>query len=167
MPATTHHLHRLTAADIDRLLDLDRLCLGKFWSRQGFEDEFQRLPRDRANPDRPSSVFLGARIPSVSDELIGFAGLWAVGAEAHIITLAVHPDCRRQGVGRALVEALLQEAIAQRLEWATLEVRASNQAAQSLYESLGFTKLGERLHYYTDPIEDALIWWKRLQPSSL
>lgn len=163
MPAIACQIERLTRGDIERLLDLDRVCLGGFWSQQGFEDEFQRPPRDLTNPDRPSSAFFGARI--ASGPLIGFAGLWAIGAEAHVITLGVHPDCRRQGVGRSLVETLLQEAIAQKLEWATLEVRVSNIAAQKLYQSLGFTQLGERLHYYTNPIENALILWKRLQPS--
>ncbi|MEM9157228.1 MAG: ribosomal protein S18-alanine N-acetyltransferase [Cyanobacteria bacterium J06642_2] len=166
MPAVAHHLKRLTATDIDRLLELDRACLGGFWSRQGFEDEFRRPPRDPARPDFPSSIFLGACASNGSDLLMGFAGLWALGAEAHVITLGVHPDYRRQGMGRALVEALLQEAILQGLEWATLEVRASNVAARQLYQSLGFTQLGERLHYYTNPIEDALVLWKRLQPAA-
>jgi ribosomal-protein-alanine N-acetyltransferase len=77
--------------------------------------------------------------------------------DAHITTFSVHPDWRRRGVGQQLlmgVADMAREIGARRL---TLEVRASNEAAQRLYERFGFDIVGRRKAYYTDNGEDALI----------
>lgn len=124
--------------------------------------ELQRPPRDADHPHRASSLMVGAWTQDMPATLLGFAGLWAVGNEAHIITLGVHPEYRHQGIGRSLVRELLQRAEVWELAWATLEVRASNQIALQLYEGLGFEQLGQRQRYYDNPVEDALILWKRL-----
>lgn len=149
---------------LDALEQLESLCLGA-WTRDGLEVELTRPPRDLLNPDRPSSWVVGAWADCFPPELIGFAALWAIGEEAHIITLGVHPAWRRQRIGCQLVERLLQVAVEQQLEWATLEVRASNQGAIALYDSLGFESVGRRKRYYSDPDEDGLILWKRLGDS--
>jgi ribosomal-protein-alanine N-acetyltransferase len=80
--------------------------------------------------------------------------------EAHITILAVHPDYQRQGMGQLLLYALLRDAKRRQLEWATLEVKPSNQAALSLYQKLGFAEAGRRRRYYQDTGEDALILWR-------
>ncbi|WP_017325630.1 ribosomal protein S18-alanine N-acetyltransferase [Synechococcus sp. PCC 7336] len=151
-----------TLEHLDDLVQLDRLCFGGQWTRAGFAAELARPPRDPDRPDRPSSLVLGAWTTEKECRPIGFAALWAMGSEAHIISLGVHPDYRRQGVGRQLIETLLQQAIALGLEWATLEVRESNRAALDLYDSLDFEQVGRRKRYYDNPTEDALILWKRL-----
>jgi ribosomal-protein-alanine N-acetyltransferase len=73
----------------------------------------------------------------------------------------VHPQHRRKGYGRILLIELLTSAYQRGLEWATLEVRPSNQAAVQLYEGFGFETVGRRRRYYQDDGEDALILWHK------
>jgi ribosomal-protein-alanine N-acetyltransferase len=77
--------------------------------------------------------------------------------EAHIATIAVHPDFRGQGTGGRLLATALAEAIRRRASLATLEVRAGNLAAQQLYHRFHFETAGIRPRYYRDNHEDALI----------
>ena len=151
----------LNVNHLDALVQLESLCLGA-WTRGGLEVELTRPPRDASQPDRPSSLVLGAWSLEDSTCLVGFASLWVIGEEAHIITLGVHPGWRRRGIGRSLVASLLEAASEQQLSWATLEVRTSNRGAIALYESLGFQQLGKRKRYYSNPEEDGLVLWKRL-----
>ena len=74
-----------------------------------------------------------------------------------MMNIAVHPDFRRQGVARALILALIGELKKRGSRCLTLEVRASNDSARTLYESLGFAHVGTRRNYYQNPKEDALI----------
>ena len=73
-----------------------------------------------------------------------------------IHNLAVHPELRRQGVGRSLLQGVIDETRERGLKRVTLEVRKSNAAAQRLYYSLGFVAQGVRKGYYSDNGEDAL-----------
>jgi ribosomal-protein-alanine N-acetyltransferase len=70
--------------------------------------------------------------------MVGYAGLWCVVDEGHITNVAVHPDFRRKGVGKALVSVLLQHTVENGILRHTLEVRASNDPAISLYKKFGF-----------------------------
>jgi ribosomal-protein-alanine N-acetyltransferase len=83
--------------------------------------------------------------------------VWLIVDEAHIATLAVHPDYRGRRIARRLVKVALKEAILRGMNQATLEVRANNLAAQNLYRQLGFEIVGNRPRYYRDNNEDALI----------
>lgn len=87
----------------------------------------------------------------------GYAGYWLIVDEAHIGTLAVHPDWRRRGLGEKLLAALLRQARDLGAGVALLEVRAGNLAAQNLYRKYGFEAVGRRKHYYHDNGEDALL----------
>ena len=78
------------------------------------------------------------------------------------MNVAVSPDYRRQGIGESLMVALGETLAQKGIESLTLEVRASNEAAISLYDRLGYTQIGRRPNYYTDPGEDALIMRKEL-----
>jgi ribosomal-protein-alanine N-acetyltransferase len=91
---------------------------------------------------------------------VGLGCFWSILEEAHITILAVHPDYQRQGLGKFLLYALLRDAKRRQLEWATLEVKPSNQAALSLYQKFGFKEVGRRPKYYKDTGEDALILWR-------
>ncbi len=73
--------------------------------------------------------------------------------------LAIHPSFQRQGLGQALLWALLKSACDRQLERSTLEVRDSNLAAVSLYKKFGFKEAGRRKRYYEDTGEDALVMW--------
>ncbi|HVH45565.1 MAG TPA: ribosomal protein S18-alanine N-acetyltransferase, partial [Labilithrix sp.] len=75
---------------------------------------------------------------------------WHVADEIHLLNVAVDPDARRGGIGRALVEDLLGYARSKKAAKVLLEVRASNEAAIRLYEHLGFKKFNVRVRYYAD-----------------
>lgn len=142
----------LRDTDIPQAVALDRLCLGGLWSEDGYQRELES----------PNSDLLGLWWrEGLEDEprLIGLACLWAILEEAHITILAVHPDCRRRGLGKLLLYTLLKLARCRGLERATLEVRASNQGAISLYRQFGFRDVGVRCRYYQAPEEDGLILW--------
>lgn len=79
--------------------------------------------------------------------------------EAHIINVAVDPGHRRLGIARKLVSDLLLKARELGMVCATLEVRASNDAAAKLYEGLGFKQTAVRRSYYPDNKEDAIVMW--------
>lgn len=103
--------------------------------------------------ENPLSLWLTALD---GDAVAGYIGSQSVLGESDMMNLAVAPAYRRQGVGRALVERLLWE-LAEDNHCLTLEVRASNEAAIALYESLSFRQVGRRPGYYQHPPEDALI----------
>ncbi|MFS8741644.1 ribosomal protein S18-alanine N-acetyltransferase [Synechococcus sp. WC10meta] len=153
-----YRLQVLDIAALPQLLELDRRCYGGHWGEQGY----------RAELERPTSLVIGAvaepegacgSLLSSPGTLVGFGILWRIEEEAHIISLAVDPAHRRRGLGRRILEELLSQARAAGCRWATLEVRASNQAAIRLYESAGFQLLGRRKGYYNG--EDGLVYWKK------
>lgn len=92
-----------------------------------------------------------------ADELVGYACISCIIDEGHILTLAVRPEMRRRGIGRAITEYSLSELSAMGCSKCYLEVRRSNSAATGLYESLGFRESRIRKGYYTNPKEDALV----------
>jgi ribosomal-protein-alanine N-acetyltransferase len=92
-------------------------------------------------------------------ELLGFAGLWAVGSEAHITTIGVRASEQGQGYGGMLMAALVGMAYDCGAEWISLEVRASNQRAIRLYQRYGLHVVGRRRNYYSREGEDALVMW--------
>ncbi len=102
--------------------------------------------------------FFGNDLPPSSTEyVVGFAGIWIMVDEAHVTNIAMRESYRRQGVGELLLIAIIDLAIKLNARYITLEVRASNTAAQSLYLKHGFTQVGLRRGYYTDNGEDAIL----------
>ncbi|NLM52269.1 MAG: ribosomal protein S18-alanine N-acetyltransferase [Firmicutes bacterium] len=95
-------------------------------------------------------------------EVVGYAGIWVVLEEAHITTLAVSPKWQGKGIGKALLQHLINEADSKGAVRMTLEVRVSNLKAQELYKKFGFVVCGRRPKYYRD--EDALIMWLEKLP---
>ena len=90
------------------------------------------------------------------EPIVGFVGVWLTPDEAHIVTIAVRESHRGRGIGELLLIAAIALATLNDREVVTLEVRASNQAAQALYEKYGFRKVGVRPRYYSDNHEDAV-----------
>ncbi|GAB4218500.1 MAG: ribosomal protein S18-alanine N-acetyltransferase [Synechococcales cyanobacterium] len=148
-PPLSAEVQPLNLDHLDELLRLDQMGLGGHWSRDSYATELEREHK---------------QVWGILDGQGGVAGfgiLWIIVDEAHLVMLVVDPRYRRQGLGRRLVQHLLAIAKEQGCGWALLEVRQSNEAAQQLYRQLGFAVLGVRRHYYQDPIEDALILWKK------
>ncbi|GHO45443.1 ribosomal protein S18-alanine N-acetyltransferase [Ktedonospora formicarum] len=106
-------------------------------------------------PNRPA---ISNPVPELA-AILGFAGLWLMVDEAHITTIAMHPEFRRLGLGEFLLVSLIDIAYEIGAKWVTLEVRVSNYPAQSLYRKYGFREAGVRHRYYSDNQEDALIMW--------
>ncbi|HEY9632395.1 MAG TPA: ribosomal protein S18-alanine N-acetyltransferase [Coleofasciculaceae cyanobacterium] len=172
-------LKPLTVEQLSAVVALDHLCFGGLWTRSGYERELdspssQLLVLEAAigsvesgfsnqSPEVLTQNSVKADIetaPTPQNFLVGLGCFWSILEEAHITILAVHPDYQRQGLGKLLLYALLRDARRRKLEWATLEVKPSNQAALSLYQKFGFTEAGRRRGYYKDTGEDALILWR-------
>lgn len=101
---------------------------------------------------------------TIGDALVGYAVMSVAVGEAHLLNICIDPDRQRQGLGRRLLRRMLRMAGEMQADTAYLEVRASNAAAKALYESVGFTQIGQRRGYYPagDGREDALVYAKTL-----
>jgi ribosomal-protein-alanine N-acetyltransferase len=97
---------------------------------------------------------------------VAFLLAWSVADELHLLELACHPERRRRGFARSLLNALMDHARAEHKRLVLLEVRRSNLAATSLYESFGFETTGVRRGYYSDTGEDALEMRITLNPET-
>lgn len=97
------------------------------------------------------------------EKVVGYGGMMLAGIEGYITNIVVDEKYRRNGIGKKIVQFLLEEGTKKNIEDFTLEVRVSNKEAISLYEGLGFVSEGVRPRFYEKPIEDAMIMWKRLQ----
>src|SRR5205085_10322672 len=91
--------------------------------------------------------------------VVGYAGLMLTGTDGHVTTIAVDPAWHRHGIGTRLLLALTREAIAAGCTALTLEVRVSNEAAQSMYRTFGYAPAGIRKNYYSETNEDAIVMW--------
>lgn len=131
--------------DVAAVHEIERLSFRTPWPAHAFDQELRsnRLAR-----------YVVAR---AGERIVGFAGIWMMVDEAHVTTFSVHPDWRRQAIGRQLLLNLLELAGTIGARRMTLEVRESNEAAQALYIGFGFDVAGRRTAYYTDDGEDALV----------
>lgn len=96
------------------------------------------------------------------DEAVAYGGVIFVLDEGQILNIATHPDHRRRGYGKIVMDSILELARERSISFVTLEVRESNAAAIGLYESLGFYEVGRLKGYYDTPKEDGLILRKDL-----
>ncbi len=140
----------MTLADLDEIVAIERVSFPTPWTPAAFRYEMQQNRVARCTAMRA-----GTRV-------VGYLCLWEIGHEIHITNLAVHPDWRHRGIGRALLAAALAEGVARGVALAFLEVRPSNAPALALYGSLGFQVIGRRNGYYFDTGEDALVMEARL-----
>jgi ribosomal-protein-alanine N-acetyltransferase len=149
MPSTV--ITRLEGlADLGAIMEIDQASFSSPWTREMYEEE---LRNDR------SFIFVARR---AGCPVAGYCSFWVIVDEIHVNNIAVRPEWRRHGIGRALVEHLLAEGRRRRCRAATLEVRRSNGAALRLYEGVGFTQRGVRRRYYRDPDDDALVLWSTI-----
>lgn len=140
-------IREMTRQDVPLVADLEQTCFSLPWSRQSLEEELSN----------PLSLWLTAW---EDGWLAGYIGSQSVLGEADMMNLAVDGRFRRRGIGRELVQALVQALTDRQVSALTLEVRASNDAALALYRSLGFLTVGRRPGYYARPREDAVIMRK-------
>ena len=138
------NIHPMTENYLEQVAGLEVCCFSKPWSREALEEELEN----------PQAVFL---VAEEKGEVLGYIGMHVVFGEGYMDNLAVFPHARRKGVGKKLVETLIAWLKQHDGLFLTLEVRLSNQAAISLYQSLGFEEAGRRPRFYQEPVEDALL----------
>jgi ribosomal-protein-alanine N-acetyltransferase len=137
---------RMRPADLDEVVAIEESSFTNPWTRTMFLGELGRGDVARAWVLRAP----GGRV-------VAYCLGWLVAGELHISNLATGPAWRRQGLGRAFLQRALETVADEGGVDATLEVRQSNAAARNLYQELGFTVVGVRSRYYSDPTEDALV----------
>jgi ribosomal-protein-alanine N-acetyltransferase len=139
--------------DLDGVLEVESESFTNPWTREMYTWELQ---------NRAVCHIFVARTREC--QVAGFCAFWLVLDEIHINNVAVRPQFRSRGIGSALLHHALAEARQLGARRATLEVRASNDAARRLYERLGFYVAATRRNYYTKPVEDALVLWRDEPP---
>lgn len=137
----------MTWDDIDAVTALEQAAFTIPWSRESFETELS---------SNPLAKYIVAEQDGI---IIGYAGMWVILDEAHIMNVVIDTAYRGRGLGKALMRQMINLAAAGGAERMTLEVRVSNQVARNLYAGIGFTAGGVRPGYYTDNGEDALLLW--------
>jgi ribosomal-protein-alanine N-acetyltransferase len=178
-----YQIRVMNKMDIQQVTVVDREAFPTMWPPVNFHHEMtNRLahyvvacdtgqPLSPPEPPpviKPVRTFLGFKWPFGNNQasgavqeavgyITGFAGMWILVDEAHIINLAVRGLCRGKGIGEILLISSIDMADRLKASVVTLEVRASNTVAQNLYYKYGFNKVGIRRRYYTDNNEDALI----------
>lgn len=144
-PALPVTFRKMKTADLSQVIVIERASFSLPWSEGSFRS------------DLTSNTAARLLVAEQASRVIGYVGYWMIVDEAHVSTLAVAPDDRRQGIGRALLRAAWTSAVAEGAREMTLEVRASNHAAQELYRGIGFLEVGRRRRYYQDNQEDAVL----------
>lgn len=137
-------LRPMREADVGDVARIERRCFSTPWA----ERTFRGLLR------RPSTVVTAAVLDG---GVVGYSVLWRARGKAELGNLAVEPAFRRHGIGRTLLEAVLEITRQGEIGALFLEVRESNGAARGLYETYGFKVVGVRPCYYVSPVEDALV----------
>ena len=147
---TAYQLRRAQVADVPAIMELERsIFVTDAWSERSMLSEVTG----------EHGYYLVAFEPETPERIDGYAGLLAPrgGGEGDIQTIAVAPQARRRGLGRALMLALIGEARNRGAREVFLEVRADNPGAQTLYRALGFEEIGVRPKYYQPDGVDALV----------
>lgn len=172
---------RMTIADLPRIVEIEKRAYPTSqWPVSAYHRELQdnhwahyivvrdtqiKTPVEAEAMSRrafPFSIFgtqRAATADSALAQIVGYAGLWLTIDEAHVTTIATDPSARRRGLGELLLVELIDIAYEIGARWMTLEVRVTNEPAQSLYRKYGFGIVSTRPRYYTDNNEDAYIMW--------
>lgn len=136
---------------IEQIEKLEKQCFSVPWTRQALVSQ---LPDDM-------HIFIAA-FDDVGN-VLGYVGMMYVLDEGYISNVAISPEYRRRGIADKLIEALVSRANDKDLSFVTLEVRQSNAPAIELYRKNGFSNVGLRKNYYTQPTEDAILMTRFLK----
>jgi [ribosomal protein S18]-alanine N-acetyltransferase len=138
-------IRKMTVDDIPAVVELDKMSFSLPWPERSFRFELTDNPASRC------------WVTEVEGGIVGMVVVWLFVAEAHVATLATHPNFRRQGIAKRLLSHALQHLSNEGAQSSFLEVRASNIAAQEMYRKFGYKESGRRRHYYKDNDEDAIL----------
>lgn len=140
-------IRRMRDEDLPEVLTIENLCFSNPWSKETFRGEIQNK----------AISFPLVVIHSWQKRIIGYVIFWQIGDEAQINNVAIHPDYQGQGFGEIALRYVFERLRENGVHFVCLEVRVSNLPALALYRKLGFTVLGVRKEYYTNPVEDAYV----------
>ena len=143
-------IDRMTEHDLVEVCAIEEMSELSAWGWDAYYNEMQ---------SHLDTIMLVARLESTGSEyqLAGFIVARLIADELHVNNVAVRQECRGRGLGSMLLQTTLDQGRLRHAKIAQLEVRASNTAAQSLYERCGFAVVGRRKNYYRAPTEDALL----------
>ena len=136
---------KMTVDDIPAVIDLDQKSFSLPWPERSFRFELTDNPASRC------------WVADLDGKIVGMIVVWLIIEEAHVATVATHPDYRRQGIGKRLLAYALRHMIPDGARSSFLEVRESNLAAQEMYRKFGYEVTGRRRRYYRDNDEDAIL----------
>lgn len=141
-------VRKMTLDDIPAVSEIERQSFSVPWSERAFEESL----------GYSHAIFL---VAIHQEKIVGYCGMYQVFQEGDITNVAVMPGYRKQGVGKRLMEGMIQAALERNIQDLTLEVRESNEVAKRLYTGFGFESVGIRKNFYEKPTENAVIMWKR------
>ncbi len=161
IPFKTFVVEPMAVSDLGDVMVIERLSFSSPWSERAYRFEIEQNENSVMLVVRPAfPLSLWDRIrgrAGVRSPVLGYGGLWLLVDEAHISTIAVHPQWRSKGLGELVLLSLVEQGAERGMQNATLEVRVSNEVAQGLYHKLGFEIAGRQKRYYSDNNEDAFI----------
>ena len=134
----------------EQVYEIARECLPEHWSLDGIRDVLKY-------DNNIYYVAVECIDDAGNDKVVGFGGIMIVADEAELLNIAVRDKYRHQGIASSLIDTLLNEAEKAGAYRMLLEVREHNDAAGKLYAKHGFTVLGSRKNYYSDPVDNAVI----------
>lgn len=131
--------------DAKTIAELENICFSSPWTESGIIEMLNTT----------NSYFYVAELDGA---VVGYSEMFVVVDEGNVCNIAVNPNYRKQGIGKVLVDALIESGKNINLAFISLEVRSSNKNAINLYEKCGFELMGVRKNYYDHPKEDGLVY---------
>jgi [ribosomal protein S18]-alanine N-acetyltransferase len=138
-------IRKMAVEDIPAVVALDQISFSLPWPERSFRFELTENPASRC------------WVADLDGRIVGMIVVWLIVEEAHVATVAIHPEYRRQGIGKRLLAHALRRLIDDGARSSFLEVRESNLAAQDMYRKFGYEAVGRRRRYYRDNDEDAIL----------
>jgi [ribosomal protein S18]-alanine N-acetyltransferase len=138
-------IRKMTLEDVPNVIELDQKSFSLPWPERSFRFELTVNPASRC------------WVAELEGKIVGMIVVWLILEEAHVATIATHPDFRRKGIGTKLLSYTLRHLIDEGARSSFLEVRESNFSAQEMYRKFGYEASGRRPRYYKDNNEDAIL----------
>ena len=137
---------KMTTEDVEEVFQIEKLVHPEHhWSKESFYNELA------------NNLAFYYCVKDEQNKVLGYLGSWHIIDEAHITTLAIHPDFRRMQLSTVLMIKSIEDCYKNMVKYITLEVRESNYSAIMLYEKFLFESIGMRKNYYQDNGENAII----------
>ena len=138
------NIKRMDSSHIKALSEIEKECFSTPWSEESLKEEL-------------NNKFARFFVAECDGKASGYIGAHNILGEVYITNVAVSTAFRRMGIGEKLIKTLVDFCGNEGMEFVTLEVRRSNEAAKKLYSKMGFEEVGERKDFYENPREDAIL----------